>query len=47
MKVLGFATGMALGMAAAAAAVSMMYPDVPKRMKRDGKHVMNSMKKLI
>ncbi|MBQ3939390.1 MAG: hypothetical protein II724_08615 [Clostridia bacterium] len=47
MKVFGFTTGMALGMAAAAAAVSMMYPDVPKRMKRDGKHVMNSMKKLI
>ncbi len=47
MKVFGFTTGMALGMAAAAAAVTMMYPDVGRRMKRDGKHVMNSMKKLI
>jgi hypothetical protein len=47
MKVFGFTTGMALGMAAAAAAVSVMYPDVPRRMKKDGRHVINSMKKLI
>ncbi|MBO4879383.1 MAG: hypothetical protein IK064_01715 [Clostridia bacterium] len=47
MKVFGFVSGMAVGMMAAAAAVSAMYPDVPKRMKRDGKHVWHDMMKLF
>lgn len=47
MKVLGFVSGIAIGMAAATAAVAAMYPDVPKRMKRDSKHVWRSMSKMI
>lgn len=47
MKVIGFASGMVLGMAAAAAAVSAMYPDVPKRVKRDSKRVRQSIMKLL
>ena len=50
MKVVSFISGLAIGMAAAAAAaaaVSAMYPDVPKRMKRDGKHMMRAVKKMV
>ena len=47
MKVFGFVSGVAIGMAAAAAAVSAMYPDVPKRMKWDGKHVWRDMMKMF
>ena len=47
MKVFGFVSGMALGMAAAAAAVAAMYPDVPKRMKRDGKNLWHGVTKLF
>lgn len=47
MKVAGFVSGMAIGMAAAAAAVSAMYPDVPKRMRRDSKHVWRSVSKMF
>ena len=47
MKVFGFATGMALGMVAAAAGVAAMYPDVPKRMKRDSKHIVRTAKKML
>lgn len=39
MKAVGFISGLAVGMAAAAAAIAAVYPDVPKRMKRDSKHV--------
>lgn len=31
MKAIGFVSGIALGMAAAVAAVSAVYPDIPKR----------------
>ena len=44
MKVVSFISGLAIGMAAA---VSAMYPDVPKRMKRDGKHMMRAVKKMV
>ncbi len=47
MKVFGFASGMALGMAAATAAVAAMYPDIPKRMKRDGKKLWRGMTKML
>lgn len=47
MKMFGFATGMALGMMAAAASVAAMYPDVPKRVKRDTKHIMRTAKKML
>ena len=42
MKLLSFAAGMAVGMTAAAAAVTTMYPAVAKRMKRDGKKLLHS-----
>ena len=42
MKLWGFAAGMAVGMAAATAAVAGMYPSVSKKMKRDGKKLWNS-----
>lgn len=47
MKVFGFVSGVAVGMAAAAAAVAAMYPDVPKRVKRDGKHIWRDMMKMF
>ena len=47
MKVFGFASGVALGMAAAAAAVTAMYPDIPKRMKRDGKKLLRGMTRML
>ena len=45
MKAIGFIGGLAIGMAAAAAAISAAYPDVPKRVKRDGSHLMRKVKK--
>ena len=42
MKAIGFVSGIALGMAAAVAAVSAVYPDIPKRAKRDTKHIWRS-----
>lgn len=39
MKALGFISGMAIGMAAAAAAIAAIYPDIPKRIKKDTKHI--------
>lgn len=47
MKVIGFVSGMALGMAAAAAALTMAYPDVGKRMKRDGKNVWRGITRML
>ncbi|MBR5948558.1 MAG: hypothetical protein IKZ82_07955 [Clostridia bacterium] len=47
MKMFGFAAGMALGMAAAAVGVCSMYPDVPRRVKRDTKHIMRTAKKML
>lgn len=47
MKVIGFVSGMALGMAAAAAAVTAMYPDVGKRMKRDGKNALRGVTRML
>ena len=38
MKAIGFVSGIALGMAAAVAAVSAVYPDIPKR--ADGQFVL-------
>ncbi|MBQ6236387.1 MAG: hypothetical protein IJK54_10765 [Clostridia bacterium] len=37
MAMLGI--GMAMGAAAAATAMCTLYPDIPRRMKRDGKKV--------
>ncbi|MDO5112442.1 MAG: hypothetical protein Q4E65_09060 [Clostridia bacterium] len=37
MKTLPFIIGIAAGITVAAAAVTSLYPDVPRRMMRDGK----------
>mgnify|MGYP007070206193 CR=1 FL=1 len=42
MKVLDFAAGVAVGMAAATAAVAGMYPGTSRKMKRDGKRLWRS-----
>ena len=47
MKLWGFAAGMAVGMTAAAVAVTTMYPVVGKKMKRDGKKLMRDLKSLM
>lgn len=39
MKGLVFVAGAAVGMAAAAAAITSMYPDVSRRMARDGRRM--------
>ena len=47
MKIIGFAAGMAVGMAAATVAVTTMYPSVGKKMKRDGKKLWQNMTSMI
>ncbi|MBO4306544.1 MAG: hypothetical protein IKH21_07080 [Clostridia bacterium] len=47
MKVIGFATGMVLGMTAATMAVTTMYPSVGKKMKRDGKRIWKNMTSMV
>lgn len=47
MKVISFVSGLAVGMAAATAAVISVYPDIPRRMKRDSKHIMRGIKKCL
>lgn len=46
MKI-GTVAGTVLGMAAGVAAVSVMYPDVYRRMMRDGKKVLKKTQKLM
>ncbi len=45
MAMLGI--GMAVGMAAAATAMCTMYPDIPRRMKRDGKKVIQKTTRMM
>ena len=47
MKVLSVGIGMAAGMAMAAAAISCLYPDVSRRMMRDGRRIVHCTKKRI
>ena len=47
MKLLGFAAGMAVGMTAAAVAVTTMYPSVAKKMKRDGKKLWQNVTSMV
>lgn len=47
MKLMGFAAGMVLGMTAAAAAMTTMYPSVGKKLRRDGKKLLRGMKELV
>lgn len=46
MKTVTFVSGLAAGMVVTAAAMSAMYPDVPRRMMRDGKRMVRSGKKI-
>lgn len=46
MKPVTFFAGLALGMAAATAIVAGVYPDVPRRMMRDGKRAVRCTKKM-
>ena len=39
--------GMVVGAAAAAAAVCTMYPDIPRRVKRDGKRMIKRTKQMF
>ncbi len=45
MAMLGI--GMAVGAAAAATAMCTLYPDIPRRMKRDGKKVIQKTQRMI
>ena len=47
MKAGSVVTGMAAGMAIAATAITIMYPDVYRRMMRDSKRAVKNGKKLI
>ncbi len=47
MKAITFVAGIAAGMAMAAAAVTAMYPDVPRRVVRDSRRIMRSGKRRI
>ena len=47
MKLWGFAAGMAVGMTAAAVAVTTMYPVVGKKMKRDGKKLLKGITSMV
>lgn len=47
MKLWGFAAGIAVGMAAGAAAVTGMYPSVSRKMKRDGRRLLRSIKDMF
>lgn len=46
MKTVTFISGIAAGMVVAAVAMGAMYPDVPRRMMRDGKRAVRCGKKL-
>jgi len=45
MKAISIGIGMVAGMAIATAAITCMYPDVPRRMLRDGKRMAHTTKK--
>lgn len=47
MKIWGFVSGVALGMTAATIAVTSIYPDVQRRMKRDGKRMLRGMTRMF
>ena len=47
MKTVTFITGIAAGMAVATAALTTMYPDVPRRMARDSKRMMRTGKRMV
>lgn len=47
MRTMTFITGIAAGIAVSAAALSSMYPDVPRRMARDTKRVMRTGRRMV
>lgn len=47
MKTLPFMIGVAAGMTVAAAAMTSMYPDIPRRMMRDGKKMCRCGRRMI
>lgn len=47
MKTLPFMIGVAAGMTVAAAAMTTMYPDIPRRMMRDGKKMCRCGRRMI
>ena len=47
MRMAMMGIGMAVGAAAAAAAMCTLYPDIPRRMKRDGKKMMQKTQRLM
>jgi len=47
MKLVPFITGIATGMVVSVAAVTAMYPDVSRRMMRDGKKMIRNGKKMV
>jgi len=44
---LGVGIGMVAGMALATAAINTMYPDVPRRMMRDGRRVVRCTRRTV
>lgn len=46
MKPLALSIGMVAGAALAVTAITAMYPDVPRRMKHDGKRAVNMGKRM-
>lgn len=47
MKLCSMLIGVATGIAVATATIGVMYPDVTRRMQRDGKRLLNAGKKLV
>ena len=47
MKSLAMGLGMVAGAALAVTAITTIYPDVPRRMKRDGKRMLHMGKRMV
>jgi hypothetical protein len=47
MRMAMMGIGMAVGAAAAATAMCTLYPDIPRRMKRDGKKVIQKTQRMM
>ncbi len=47
MRMAMMGVGIAVGAAAAATAMCTLYPDIPRRMKRDGKKVIQKTRKMM
>ena len=47
MRMAMLGVGMAVGAAAAATAMCTLYPDIPRRMKRDGKKIIQKTQRMM